>query len=236
MMNRVSAVFENERQAEQAVDWLRSRGVPNDNISVLARDQRKTASVADRTGAERVDDDPGSDVARGAGTGLAAGAVVGALFGLAAAAIPGVGPFITAGALANALGVTAGGAAAGALVGGTSGAVAGALSKWGLDEADANYYGGEVERGRTFVAADLDGTSVSRSEAEEAFRSMGGYFSDARTPSLAGSDRPKVGNRVPGVQTGGRNADGSPDTRGIAEKTADVLTGDRTDDKTGKRV
>jgi hypothetical protein len=44
------------------------------------------------------------------------------------------------------------------------------------------------------------------------------------------------GNRVPGIQTGGRNADGSPDTRGIMEKAADAVTGDRTDDKTGKRV
>ena len=44
------------------------------------------------------------------------------------------------------------------------------------------------------------------------------------------------GNNVPGVQTGGRNADGSPDTRGLAEKAADAVTGDRTDDKTGKRI
>jgi len=48
----------------------------------------------------------------------------------------------------------------------------------------------------------------------------------------AGSAVP--GNRVPGVQTGGRDADGSPDTRGITEKVTDAVTGDRTDDKTGK--
>jgi hypothetical protein len=113
MMNRVSAVFDNRQDAEKAVDWLRSRGVPNDNISVLARHADETAAVAERTGAERVDDDAGSDIARGAGTGLAAGAGVGALFGLAAAMIPGIGPFITAGALANALGAAGGGAVAG---------------------------------------------------------------------------------------------------------------------------
>ena len=44
------------------------------------------------------------------------------------------------------------------------------------------------------------------------------------------------GNNVPGVQTGGTNADGSPDTRGLTEKAADTLTGDATDDKTGRRV
>ncbi|HLV81338.1 MAG TPA: hypothetical protein VKT32_13720 [Chthonomonadaceae bacterium] len=39
-----------------------------------------------------------------------------------------------------------------------------------------------------------------------------------------------------GVQTGGYDADGTPDTRGIMEKTADAITGDRIDDKTGKTV
>lgn len=43
---------------------------------------------------------------------------------------------------------------------------------------------------------------------------------------------------VPGVQTGGHAIDGSgaPDTRGVMEKTADALTGDRVDDKTGRPV
>jgi hypothetical protein len=40
----------------------------------------------------------------------------------------------------------------------------------------------------------------------------------------------------PGIQTGGRNDDGSPDSRGITEKVADFATGDRVDDKTGKRI
>jgi uncharacterized protein (TIGR02271 family) len=39
-----------------------------------------------------------------------------------------------------------------------------------------------------------------------------------------------------GIKTGGRDIDGTPDTRGIMEKTADALTGDRIDDKTGKPV
>jgi hypothetical protein len=176
MMNRVTAVFEDRGDAERAIDWLRSHGVPNDSISVMARDANTTAHMAERTGAERVDDDPGSDMARGAGTGLAAGAGVGALFGLAAAMIPGIGPFITAGALANALGAAGGGAVAGAIVGGTSGAIAGALSKWGLDKADADYYGGEIERGATFVAVDLDGSSLTRAEVEDTFRRFNGRW------------------------------------------------------------
>jgi hypothetical protein len=41
---------------------------------------------------------------------------------------------------------------------------------------------------------------------------------------------------VPGIQTGGHVLDGTPDTRGITEKMADAVTGDRIDDKTGKPV
>jgi len=39
-----------------------------------------------------------------------------------------------------------------------------------------------------------------------------------------------------GIQTGGRDIDGTRDTRGITEKAADAVTGDRIDDKTGKPV
>jgi uncharacterized protein YjbJ (UPF0337 family) len=42
--------------------------------------------------------------------------------------------------------------------------------------------------------------------------------------------------RLPEVRTGGRALDGTPDTRGITEKIADAVTGDRIDDKTGKVV
>lgn len=44
------------------------------------------------------------------------------------------------------------------------------------------------------------------------------------------------GNKVPGIQTGGHDADGGPDTRGISEKVADAVTGDNIDDKRGVPV
>ncbi len=46
----------------------------------------------------------------------------------------------------------------------------------------------------------------------------------------------RVEGNIPGVQTGGRAMDGTPDTRGITEKIADTVTGNRVDDKTGKPV
>lgn len=56
------------------------------------------------------------------------------------------------------------------------------------------------------------------------------------TARVSGQDKGSPGNDAPGVQTGGYAEDGSPDTRGILEKIGDALTGDKLDDKTGKRI
>ena len=57
-----------------------------------------------------------------------------------------------------------------------------------------------------------------------------GYQAEAATTPTGSA------NGVPGIQTGGVATDGTPDTRGMSEKLADKLTGDHTDDKTGKTV
>ena len=147
-MERVTAVFENQSQAEQAVSALRGMGIADAHHSFVS--QHNTSGGGSASGAA----DDAADAGEGAGKGLLAGAGVGALFGLAAAMIPGVGPFITAGWLASALGAAGGGAAAGAIVGGTSGAIAGALANAGYSHDEANYYGGAVERGNVLVAVD----------------------------------------------------------------------------------
>lgn len=56
------------------------------------------------------------------------------------------------------------------------------------------------------------------------------------TAKVAGVDKGSSGNNAPGIQTGGYAQDGSPDSRGLVEKAADTLTGDKIDDKTGKRI
>ncbi len=142
-MSRVTALFDSQAQAEQAIAGLRQMGIADAHLSFVSK----------HAGEGAVADDAG-DAASGAGTGLLAGAGVGALFGLAAALIPGVGPFITAGWLATSLGAAGGGAAAGAIVGGTTGAVAGALARSGYSHEEADYYGGGVESGHVLVAVD----------------------------------------------------------------------------------
>jgi hypothetical protein len=174
-MSRVTAVFDNRSQAEQAVSALRQLGVTDTQLSVLARngDDLGTGGAGSATA------DAAADTAGDTGKGLLAGAGVGALFGLAAAMIPGVGPFITAGWLASALGAAGGGAAAGAIVGGTSGAIAGALTNAGYDKSEADYYGSAVESGGTLVAVDTAGAAVSDDQVRATLAQYGGRSSGA---------------------------------------------------------
>jgi hypothetical protein len=70
---------------------------------------------------------------------------------------------------------------------------------------------------------------------------MTGTTSDTYRDTLLDRDMDSAsdvlpGNDLPGIQTGGRAIDGTPDTRGISEKAADAVTGDHIDDKTGKYV
>jgi hypothetical protein len=162
-MARVTAVFDNQAQAERAVIELRRLGVTDTDLSFVARSEEEAVAA----GASP--DTAGKRAAKGA----AAGAGAGLLFGLAALAIPGVGPFITAGGLASALGTTGGALAAGAIVGGTSGAIAGALSRAGYSREESEFYGPAVERGGVLVAVDTEGV-VSPNETREVLARNGG--------------------------------------------------------------
>jgi outer membrane lipoprotein SlyB len=101
------------------------------------------------------------------------------------------------------------GTVAGAVAGGVLGAAAGDAAKHvGENDSTHNAHADHVHA--------IDGTTTT----------TGVHPSLVETP----------GNGVPGVQTGGTAYDGTPDTRGISEKAADAVTGDRYDDKTGKPI
>jgi hypothetical protein len=173
MTQIVSAIFDNRSEAEKAVSELRSSGVPDRAISIIAQHEGSTTATTSDGGGQ-IDDDA-DNKGSGIGKGVGVGAGVGALFGLAALAIPGVGPFITAGALASALGATGGSIAAGAIVGGTAGGLSGALMNYGVSEQDSHYYEERIGQGGVFVSVETGEAEIEQSEAEEILFSHGGH-------------------------------------------------------------
>jgi len=158
----VAGVFNNQSDAQQALNELKAAGFSPDQISVVAKDTRETQSMvesSDMDGAETT----------GAGTGALLGGVTGGiagwLVGIGALAIPGIGPIVAAGALAT----TLGGAAIGAAAGGLIGALVGA----GIPEEDARVYETHVRDGRILITAQATTTAESQS-ARDAFDRFGG--------------------------------------------------------------
>ena len=158
-----SAVFDNQTEAQRAVDALRSAGVDSDAISVIARSDGET-TVTDGEGEEAAKDVVGK---------AALGGGVGALLGVAALAIPGVGPFVAAGAIAQA--AVGGAALTGTAVGAAAGGLAGALEDHGVDKSDAGYYNTRLNNGGIFVSVDAVRGGHSASEISDILHRNGGH-------------------------------------------------------------
>ena len=168
--NLVSAVFDSQAEAEQAVTKLRSAGVDDSSISLIAQREGEDATTTDGSGEEVAKDVIGS-------TALGAGA--GTLLGIAALAIPGVGPLVAAGAIAST--AIPGAALTGAAIGAAAGGIAGMLKDHGVSSDDADYYEGRINEGGVFVSVD-PGDTLDRASAEDILYSSGGHSSSrART-------------------------------------------------------
>jgi hypothetical protein len=170
-----------------------------------------------------IDDNPRDDPKKGAVLGGVGGAVVGALAG---------------GPIGAVIGAVAGAAASGAAVAAVDqvdndntvtglgdGATADAEDQ--LDDAADYRTTGSTAGATGLGTTGLGTTSTLGSTGVGTGSTLGG------TTGIGGTG---IGNDVPGIQTGGRDIDGTPDTRGITEKAADAVTGDHIDDKTGKPV
>lgn len=166
-----SAVFDTRAQAEAAVAQLRSQGISDHDISIIAR-HGDGNEVMDGRG-DTISDGDGSGLVKGAGL----GAGVGALAGVAALLIPGVGPFIAAGALIPALGVAGASVATGALAGAATGGLVGALTDYGVSDTDARYYEERLGSGGTVVAVDLTSAGMDESTVGNILYDAGGHNS-----------------------------------------------------------
>ncbi|MEK5237053.1 general stress protein [Paenibacillus sp. FSL L8-0470] len=144
MTNKIVGVFDTEQEATRAIEGLQSRGVSNDEISVITRDRDELRSISDDTGTMAPE-----GVATGAATGGVVGGITGLLAGIGALAIPGIGPILAAGPIVATLTGAAIGAGAGGLVGGLIGL--------GIPEDEAKEYEGYVDSGKILVLVDDNG-------------------------------------------------------------------------------
>lgn len=96
----------------------------------------------------------------------------------------------------------------------------------GIGEKIADTVTGDHTDDKTGGTVLREGTTNAADSVRNAAHNVGDTVSNAAHSAVHG------GNDIPGVQTGGVTTAGT-DTRGITEKAADAVTGDRTDDKTG---
>jgi hypothetical protein len=152
-------VFHTREAADRAIADLKTAGYRDDQIGLVAKDERGKAVRTDGSGAEETNAAEGAAI--GAGVGALAGAAVGA--GVLAGAIPVIGPVLAVGTLGTVLLNAAGGAA---IAG-----IAGALIGWGIPEEDARYYEGEVKTGRYLVTVECG----YGDDARDILKRHGGY-------------------------------------------------------------
>lgn len=165
--NIISAVFDDRAEAERAAAELRSAGVPDSALSVIAR---REGAEGDWGDADTTDVD---DKAGGMVKGALVGGGAGALLGLAALAIPGVGPLAAAGAIASAAAPEA--AAIGAGAGALAGGVTGLLTEHGVDEEDARYYEERINSGGIFLSVDASDARIDGERLREILWRNGGH-------------------------------------------------------------
>jgi hypothetical protein len=151
MTKTITRLFDDYADAEAAVAELERMGVPERDISLMARNTDNSHDhrvKRDGTDPDTAGEEAAEDAGKGAGLGGVIGGAGGLLAGLGLLAIPGLGPVVAAGWLAS----TAVGALAGAAVGAAGGGIIGALTHAGVSHEDAQVYAEGVRRGGTLVS------------------------------------------------------------------------------------
>jgi hypothetical protein len=173
-MTKASAIFDTHAEAERAVSDLRTLGLNDHDLSVIAHHGGTTTA---RSGDGEITDEHHRNVLRG----ILGGGALGAGLGVAALAIPGVGPLAAAGAIAASAAPEAIGI--GAVLGAIGGSLNEALTKHGVGEEDAAYYGDRMKDGAVVVT--VEDTGVDQDRVREVLYRNGGHNSaQARTERL----------------------------------------------------
>jgi hypothetical protein len=175
----VFGIYAGREMAVNAVDYLRTAGFRNTDISALLPENQGTRDFAHEKNTKA----PEGAVAGAVSGGILAGAL-GWLAGIGMLAIPGIGPFIAAGPIVAAL--------AGAGTGAIAGGLVGVLIGLGLPEYEAVRYEGRVRSGGILLSVHCDDSNWVK-RAKEILKSTGAEdvasSSEARADFEA-SDRP----------------------------------------------
>lgn len=166
----VSAVFDSQEEAERAVADLRSAGISDAALSIVAQNK---GTMTTRSADGEVIDEEHTSILRG----LLGGGALGAGLGVAALAIPGVGPLAALGAIAATAVPQA--MAIGATLGAAAGTFNEVLVKHGVSAEDATYYGDRMKSGGVLVTVDASGVDSERARSV-LFRNGGHTASRAR--------------------------------------------------------
>jgi len=160
----ILAVFEDRKNAEDAINDLESHGYNPKDISIMLNDSKDRDVIVENTGASVADGTVG-----GATTGAVVGGLAGLLIGVGAIAIPGIGALLIGGPIAAALGLTGAAAAtvSGAATGALAGGLLGALVSLGVPEEKARVYEDRVKAGGILVAVPASADRVN--EVKETF-------------------------------------------------------------------
>jgi len=164
---RAVGVFSHYRDAEAALNELRTSGFPMQKVSVIAQDTGGRKDVAGAGMSDHAGQEAGEGAKAGAVAGAATGGLIGLIGSLSALTIPGIGPVLAGGALASILGDALVGGAIGAAAGGLIGALVGL----GVPEDRARSYNERVSRGDYLVV--VEGTD-EQIRAAESILSRGG--------------------------------------------------------------
>jgi hypothetical protein len=164
----VSAVFDSDDEARDAISALRSEGIDDASLSLIT--QRRGTTTTSNVEGDVIDEEH-SNYLRG----ILGGGALGAGLGVAALAIPGVGPLVAAGAIAasavpEALAV---GAAAGAVLGTGNEA----LKSHGVSDEDATYYGSAMKRSGAVLVTVHPHGEASPQRIQQILRDHGGHNS-----------------------------------------------------------
>jgi hypothetical protein len=160
------AIFDSHDHATRAVSDMRSAGVRDESISMIAHHGRRTTTT-DADG--NVTDEDHTNLIRG----ILGGGALGAGLGVAALAIPGVGPLAAAGAIAasavpEAVGI-------GALAGAALGSFNEVLKKHGVSDEDAEYYNPRMKDGAVFMSVDDEKSGFDSAQTADLMYGAGGH-------------------------------------------------------------